>query len=84
MAKLNSARSSARCGTWSCVGVFPNAFPTGIAVTGDGAFAYVNVTNQDGPDTTLVIDTSTNTVVATVVVGDEPQGVAIATITSSP
>ena len=32
----------------------------------------------------VVIDTSTHTVVATVVVGDEPQGVAIATITSSP
>jgi YVTN family beta-propeller protein len=48
--------------------------PIGVAITPDGAFAYV--ANAFG-STVSVIDTSTNTVVATVRVGPLPTGVAI-------
>jgi YVTN family beta-propeller protein len=50
--------------------------PTGsIAITPNGAFAYVT---SNSLDTTIsVIDTSTNTVVATPTVGTSPFGVAI-------
>ncbi|MEX0999561.1 MAG: IPTL-CTERM sorting domain-containing protein [Thermodesulfobacteriota bacterium] len=48
--------------------------PTGVAVTPDGMFVYVNNSN-DG--TVSVIRTSTNTVVDTVPVGMAPEGVAV-------
>ncbi|TMI71035.1 MAG: YncE family protein [Bacillati bacterium ANGP1] len=49
--------------------------PQGVAITPNGAFAYVaNFTSND----VSVIDTATNTVVATVPVGAGPWGVAIA------
>jgi YVTN family beta-propeller protein len=48
--------------------------PVGVAITPDGAFAYV--TNA-GSDTVSVIDTATNTVTTTVTVGSGPGGVAI-------
>jgi YVTN family beta-propeller protein len=48
--------------------------PLGVAVTPDGAFAYV--TNAVS-DNVSVIRTSDNTVVASVAVGDGPFGVAI-------
>lgn len=49
--------------------------PQGVAITPNGAFAYVaNSTSND----VSVIDTATNTVVATVPVGIGPLGVAIA------
>jgi YVTN family beta-propeller protein len=46
----------------------------GVAVTPNGAFAYVA---NGGNNTVLVIDTTTNTIVATVPVGTLPLGVAI-------
>jgi YVTN family beta-propeller protein len=48
--------------------------PTGVAITPNGAFAYV--TNLFG-NTLSVIDIATNTVTATVLVGLVPVGVAI-------
>jgi YVTN family beta-propeller protein len=48
--------------------------PSGVAITPDGAFAYV--ANFDS-DNVSVIDTATNTVTTTVTVGEEPVGVAI-------
>src|SRR5262245_9876713 len=48
--------------------------PWGVAITPDGAFAYV--ANQSS-GTASVINTATNTVVATVPVGTGPRGVAI-------
>ncbi|PEQ46184.1 YncE family protein, partial [Bacillus cereus] len=48
------------------------SFPTGVAITPDGNFAYV--TNLGDVS---VIDTSTNTVIATVPVGSSPFCVAI-------
>ena len=47
--------------------------PAGVAVSPDGATAYV--ANLDG--TVSVIDTATNTVTATITVGDGPSGVAV-------
>jgi YVTN family beta-propeller protein len=48
--------------------------PAGVAVTPDGATAYVaNVVD----DTVSVIDTATNTVTATITVGDGPIFVAV-------
>jgi YVTN family beta-propeller protein len=54
--------------------------PIGVAITPDGAFAYVaNLFGVDlvEPHDVSVIDTATNTVIATVEVGDLPSGVAI-------
>jgi YVTN family beta-propeller protein len=48
--------------------------PAGVAITPDGAFAYV--ANQGG-FTVSVIDTATHTVVKTIEVGGAPWGVAI-------
>ncbi len=48
--------------------------PIGVAVTPDGKHAYVT---NDASTTVSVIDTATNTVVATVPVGNAPFGVAI-------
>ena len=48
--------------------------PFGVAITPDGTRAYV--TNL-GDDSVWVIDTASNSVVATVVVGVQPEGVAI-------
>jgi len=50
-------------------------YPTGIAITPDGAYAYV--TTYANPGTVSVIATATNTVVATVTVGAYPSSVAI-------
>jgi len=44
-----------------------------VAITPDGTFAYVT----GGVQTVSVIETASNTVVATVPVGDGPAGVAI-------
>jgi YVTN family beta-propeller protein len=57
--------------------------PTGVAINPNGAFAYVTSTGQNGgagagaPNVVSVINTATNTVVATVPVGLGPIGVAI-------
>ncbi|WP_070120916.1 beta-propeller fold lactonase family protein [Bacillus marinisedimentorum] len=51
----------------------PGDITKDIAITPDGAFAYV--TNLS--DTVAVIDTCTNTVVDTITVGDFPAGIAI-------
>jgi len=54
--------------------------PTNVAITPDGAFAYVttyNVLFENGPGTVSVIATATNKVVATIQVGIQPFGVAI-------
>ena len=48
--------------------------PIGVAITPDGAFAYVTNLSLGRVS---VIETASNTVVATVVVGVEPRGVAI-------
>jgi YVTN family beta-propeller protein len=48
--------------------------PQAVALTPNGAFAYVA---NEGSDDVSVIATATNTVVATVAVGDSPEGVAI-------
>ena len=54
------------------VGVGVN--PTSVAITPDGAFAYV--VNNNSHDVS-VIATATNTVVATVGVANNPRGIAI-------
>lgn len=51
--------------------------PYGVAITPDGAFAYVALFPTAGPNPVSVIDTATNTVVATVMVGGSPNAVAI-------
>ncbi|MGC2225328.1 MAG: YncE family protein [Methylocella sp.] len=56
------------------VATFPNA-PFGVAVTPDGAHAYV--ANYGFPGTVSVIDTATNTVGATITVGSCTRGVAV-------
>ncbi|MCD2158387.1 YncE family protein, partial [Rhodococcus cerastii] len=48
--------------------------PDGVAITPDGAHAYVV---NYGSSSVSVIDTATNTVTATVGVGNRPTGVAI-------
>ena len=48
--------------------------PRGIAITPDGAYAYVG---EYSLDDVVVIDIANNTVVATIPVGDQPTGVAI-------
>src|SRR3989304_24158 len=50
--------------------------PLGVAITPDGARAYVT-NSGGGANSVSVIDTATNTVVATVGVGSSPFGVAI-------
>ena len=48
--------------------------PNGVAITSDGISVYVaNISD----DTVSVIDTATNTVVDSVLVGDLPQALAI-------
>ena len=58
------------------VGLFS---PEDVAITPDGAFIYV--TGRDfsagDPGTVLVIETATNTIVASVSVGTSPKGLAI-------
>jgi YVTN family beta-propeller protein len=56
--------------------------PSGAAITPDGAKLYVSNNNADDvdpeiPDTVSVIDTQTNTVIATVEVVNQPSGIAI-------
>ena len=51
------------------------SFPSGVAITPNGAFAYVSTGINFG--SVSVIDTATNTVVATVPVGLTPRGIAI-------
>lgn len=53
--------------------------PFFLAITPDGAFAYV--TNL-GDGTVSVINTATNTVIATVTVQSQPQGIAIANLST--
>jgi YVTN family beta-propeller protein/probable HAF family extracellular repeat protein len=48
--------------------------PTDIAITPDGAYAYVA---NEGSNNVSVIDTSSNTVIATVPVGNQPDSIAI-------
>jgi YVTN family beta-propeller protein len=55
------------------------SLPVGVAVTPDGAFVYA--TNLTG-NTVSVIATATNTVVATVAVGSQPLGIAIANLST--
>jgi YVTN family beta-propeller protein len=57
------------------VGTVPvGSFPRGVAITPDGAFAYVTNFNSNGVS---VIATATDSVVATVAVGTQPVAVAI-------
>jgi YVTN family beta-propeller protein len=56
--------------------------PSGAAITPDGTKLYVANNNPDDvdpeiPDTVSVIDTQTNTVIATVEVVNQPSGIAI-------
>lgn len=53
--------------------------PRSVAVNSAGTRAYVSNSNAAplGPDTVSVINTATNTVVATIVVGDFPDGLAL-------
>jgi len=50
------------------------SFPRGIAITPDGAYAYVG---EYGLDDVVVIRIADNTVVTNIPVGDQPTGVAI-------
>ena len=50
--------------------------PWGVAVTPDGKEVYVTGTN-DSSGSVSIIDTATNTVIATVPVGESPKGVAV-------
>ncbi len=50
-----------------------------LAITPDGAFVYVT---NSGDGTVSVIDTSMNAVVGTVTVGNTPQGIAIANLST--
>src|SRR2546422_5866625 len=69
------------------VAVIPVQFsPLGIAITPNGAFAYVTNTGAlcdfctlNPPPSVSVIDTATYSVVATIPVGNYPAGVAITT-----
>ena len=70
------ASASGSTAVWTPFGgtVTVGANPLGVAVTPNGAYAYV--ANND-PGTVSVIATATNTVVATVTVGVNPYGVAV-------
>lgn len=57
------------------VGTVPvGSLPNNVAITPDGAFAYVT---NFGSENVSVIRTGDNTVIATVGVGEQPEGVAI-------
>src|SRR5712664_3704689 len=61
--------------TYSVVATIPvGQYPAGVAITPNGAFAYVANFNSNSVS---VIDTATNTVTATVGVGTGPSGIAI-------
>src|SRR6266436_6956101 len=61
--------------TYSVVATIPvGQYPAGVAITTNGAFAYVANFNSNSVS---VIDTATNTVTATVPVGTGPWGIAI-------
>src|SRR6266852_712958 len=61
--------------TYSVVATIPvGQYPAGVAITPNGAFAYVANFNSNSVS---VIDTATSTVTATVGVGTGPSGVAI-------
>ncbi len=61
--------------TYSVVATIPvGQYPAGVAITPNGAFAYVTNYNSNSVS---VIDTATNTVTATVTVGTGPWGIAI-------
>ncbi len=61
--------------TYSVVATIPvGQYPAGVAITPNGAFAYVANYNSNSVS---VIDTVTNTVTATVTVGTGPWGIAI-------
>ena len=53
------------------------SFPSDVAITPDGAFAYVVNRGFGDPSDVSVIDTASNTVTATVTVGRRPTRVAI-------
>jgi YVTN family beta-propeller protein len=55
---------------------FGTTQPYGVAITPDGRHAYVTNTATPG-STVSVIDTTSNTVTATIDLGQEPYGVAI-------
>jgi YVTN family beta-propeller protein len=61
--------------TVSIAAPFAPVGPFGIAIRPDGAFAYVTNLRSD---TVSVIDTTTNTVIATIPVGDRPTDIAFA------
>src|SRR5229473_2812131 len=62
--------------TYSVVATIPvGQYPAGVAITPNGAFAYVANFNSNNVS---VINTATNSVTATVTVGTNPLGVAIA------
>jgi YVTN family beta-propeller protein len=61
--------------TYKVVATIPTGqYPAGVAITPNGAFAYVANFNSNSVS---VINTATNTVTATVTVGTNPLGVAI-------
>src|SRR5260370_5301340 len=61
--------------TYSVVATIPvGQYPAGVAITPNGAFAYVTNYNSNSVS---VIDTATNTVTGTVTVGTGPWGLAI-------
>src|ERR1700674_1209504 len=61
--------------TYSVVATIPvGQYPAGVAITPNGAFAYVANFNSNSVS---VIDTTTNTATATVTVGAGPWGIAI-------
>src|SRR5688572_19372268 len=53
------------------------SFPSDVAITPDGAFAYVVNRGFGDPSDVSVIDTASNTVTATVAVGRRPTRIAI-------
>ena len=55
-----------------------NSAPTSVAVSADGTRAYVTHRTSTGGGRVSVINTATNTVIATVNVGTSPQDVAVA------
>ena len=59
-----------------------NSAPTSVAVSADGTRAYVTHRTSTGGGRVSVINTATNTVIATVNVGTSPQDVAVAGITN--
>jgi len=68
--RLSDRHSQQHCRGHDPVG----SFPVGIAITPNGAFAYVANLNSNSVS---VINTATNTVTATIMAGTGPYGLAI-------